>query len=137
MIGQIIGNYRILRKIGEGGMGAVFLARDLTLERDVAIKIISPHLAQNPNLMARFKIEAIAQAKLTHPNVVTIYSFNQEGDVYYIVMEYIEGESLKRIIRKKGFLPLNEALKIFLQILSAIEFAHKKGGRLRGGLGEG
>ncbi len=127
MIGEVIGNYRILKKIGEGGMGAVFLARDLTLERDVAIKIIAPHLARNPNLMARFKIEAIAQAKLNHPNVVTIYSFNQEGDVYYIVMEYIEGESLKKIIKERGPLPLEEALKIFLQVLSAIEFAHKKG----------
>ncbi len=127
MIGEVIGNYRILKKIGEGGMGAVFLARDLTLERDVAIKIIAPHLARNPNLMARFKIEAIAQAKLNHPNVVTIYSFNQEGDIYYIVMEYIEGESLKKIIKERGPLPLQEALRIFLQVLSAIEFAHKKG----------
>ncbi len=126
MIGKIIGNYKILSKIGEGGMGAVYLAKDLTLEREVALKIIAPRLAKNPKLMARFKIEAIAQARLTHPNVVTIYSFEQVGDLYFIVMEYIEGQSLKSLI-KSGQLDIPRAVEIFKQVLSGVAFAHSKG----------
>ena len=126
MIDKIIGNYRIIRKIGEGGMGTVFLAKDLTLEREVALKIINPTFASNSRLMARFKIEAIAQARLNHPNVITIFSFEQVGDLYFIVMEYIEGESLKDIIKKKKLTP-EKALHIFRQVLNAIEFAHRKG----------
>ena len=126
MIGKIIGNYKILSKIGEGGMGAVYLARDLTLEREVALKIIAPRLAKNPKLMARFKIEAVAQARLTHPNVVTIYSFEQVGDLYFIVMEYVDGKSLKSMI-KAGELDLKKSLDIFNQILSGVSFAHSRG----------
>ncbi|GEM_PF-3551809 len=126
MIGKIIGNYKILSKIGEGGMGAVYLAKDLTLEREVALKIIAPRLAKNPKLMARFKIEAVAQARLTHPNVVTIYSFEQVGDLYFIVMEYIDGESLKSLI-KSGKLDIPRAVEIFKQVLSGVAFAHSKG----------
>ena len=126
MIDRIIGNYRIVKKIGEGGMGTVFLARDLTLERDVALKVVNPTLASNPRLMARFKIEAIAQARLNHPNVITIFSFEQEKDLYFIVMEYIEGKNLKEIIKKRE-LTLKGALSIYRQILHAINFAHSKG----------
>ncbi len=126
MIGKVIGNYRILSKIGEGGMGAVYLARDLTLEREVALKIIAPRLAKNPKLMARFKIEAVAQARLTHPNVVTIYSFEQVGDLYFIVMEYIDGKSLKTMI-ESGELDIKESLEIFKQILAGVSFAHSRG----------
>ncbi|MGE5343519.1 MAG: protein kinase domain-containing protein [Candidatus Omnitrophota bacterium] len=127
MIGTIIGNYRILKKIGEGGMGAVFLARDTFLERDVAMKVIAPHLARNPGLMARFRIEAIAQAKLNHANIVTIHSFNQEQDTYYIVMEFVEGKNLKDFILENGPLPLSQALKIFSQILEGMAYAHSRG----------
>lgn len=126
MIGAIIGNYKIIRKIGEGGMGAVYLARDLTLEREVALKVIAPALAQKPRLMARFKIEAIAQARLNHPNVVIIYSFEQVGDFYFIVMEYIRGKSLKEMIKKRE-LSFLRALDIYKQVLKAVEFAHSKG----------
>lgn len=127
MIGNIIGNYRIMRKVGEGGMGAVYMARDLSLERDVAIKIIAPELARNPGLMARFRIEAIAQAKLNHTNIVTIHSFNQEKDLYFIVMEFVEGSTLKEFIKTNGKIPMVQALKIFSQILDAIATAHAKG----------
>ena len=126
MIGRVLGNYKIINKIGEGGMGAVYIAKDLTLERKVALKIIAPRLAKNPKLMTRFKIEAVAQARLTHPNVVTIYSFEQIGDLYFIVMEYIDGVSLKQLI-KTGKLDLNRALDIYKQVLNGIAFAHLKG----------
>ena len=127
MIGKILGNYRILKKIGEGGMGSVYLARDLSLEREVAIKIIAPELARNPGLMARFRVEAIAQAKLNHTNIVTIHSFDQEKDIFYIVMEYMEGKTLKAAIKEKKNIPVVQALKIFSQLLGGIAYAHASG----------
>jgi len=116
-----------LKKIGEGGMGSVYLARDLSLEREVAIKIIAPDLARNPVLMARFRVEAIAQAKLNHTNIVTIHSFDQEKDIYCIVMEYMEGKTLKAAIKEKENLPVVQALKIFTQLLAGIAYAHSRG----------
>ena len=127
MIGDVIGNYRILKKLGEGGMGIVYLARDMTLEREVALKIISTELARNPGLMARFRVEAIAQAKLNHHNITSIHSFDQEKNNYYIVMEYVNGKTLKAIIKEKEQIPLPEALNIFSQILTGIAYAHSQG----------
>jgi len=127
MIGQILGNYRILKKLGEGGMGSVYLARDLSLEREVGIKIIAPELARNPGLMARFRIEAIAQAKLNQGNIVTIHTFDQEKDIYYIVMEFMDGKTLKAEINEKGVIPVSHALRIFSQLLAGIAYAHANG----------
>jgi serine/threonine-protein kinase len=127
MEGKILGNYQILRRIGEGGMGAVYLARDVGLERDVAVKIISPELARNPGLMARFRVEAIAQARLNHSNIVTIHSFEQQKDIYYIVMEYVEGKTLKEMIKEREKIPVKQALKIFSGLLTGIAYAHQKG----------
>jgi serine/threonine protein kinase len=127
MIGDIIGNYRVLKKLGEGGMGTVYLARDLSLEREVALKIISPELARNPSLMARFRVEAIAQAKLNHTNITVIHSFDQQKDIYYIVMEFVDGKTLKQVVREKGKIPLKEAADIFSQILQAVAYAHSRG----------
>jgi serine/threonine-protein kinase len=127
MIGKILGNCRILKKLGEGGMGSVYLARDLTLEREVALKIIAPELARRPGLMARFRVEAIAQARLNHSHIVTIHSFDQEKDIYYIVMEYVDGKTLKAVIKEKGSLPAAQALPIFLQVLDGIAYAHSQG----------
>lgn len=124
---KLLGNYRILKKIGEGGMGAVYLARDVGLEREVAIKIISPELARSSHLMARFRVEAIAQARLNHPHIVTIHSFEQQEDTYYIVMEYMDGKTLKEMLREKGKLPVELVLRIFLQLLEGITYAHRKG----------
>lgn len=127
MIGKILGNCRILKKLGEGGMGSVYLARDLTLEREVALKVIAAELARRPGLMARFRVEAIAQAKLNHSHIVTIHSFDQEKDIYYIVMEYVDGKTLKAVIKEKGCLPAAQALPIFLQVLDGIAYAHSRG----------
>jgi len=127
MIGQTLGNYRILEKLGEGGMGAVYLADDISLERHVAIKIISPLLARRSELMARFRVEAIAQARLNHSNIVTIHSFDQQNDVYYIVMEYVEGKTLKKLIRDRGKIPEQEALIIISRLLDGLSYAHARG----------
>jgi serine/threonine-protein kinase len=127
MIGEILGNYRILKKLGEGGMGTVYLARDLSLEREVALKIISPELARNPRLMARFRVEAIAQAKLNHSNITVIHSFDQEKDSCYIVMEFVDGKTLKNVIKEEGAIPVDRALNIFSQVLEGIAYAHSRG----------
>lgn len=132
-IGSTLGNYRILKRIGSGGMGTVFLARDLALERDVALKVISPELARNPVLMNRFRVEAIAQAKLNHNNIVTIHtfckddSFNKNNETYYFVMEYVDGTTLKNLIQKDGPMPVNPGLKLFAQILDGMGYAHARG----------
>jgi serine/threonine protein kinase len=127
MEGKTIGNYRILDKIGEGGMGSVYLAHDLTLERDVAIKIISPDLARIPHLMARFRVEAIAQARLNHTNIVTIHAFDHQEETYYIVMEYVAGKTLKTIIKEKGKIPMQQALRIAARVLDGLCCAHSQG----------
>ena len=127
MIGEILGNYRILKKLGKGGMGTVYLVRDLSLEREVALKVISPELARNPRLMARFRVEAIAQAKLNHSNITVIHSFDQEKDSYYIVMEFVDGKTLKNVIKEEGTIPVDRALKIFSQVLEGIAYAHSRG----------
>ncbi len=127
MIGEVLGNYRVLKKLGEGGMGTVYLARDLSLEREVALKVISPELARNPRLMARFRVEAIAQAKLNHSNITVIHSFDQEKESYYIVMEFVDGKTLKNVIKEEGTIPVDRALKIFSQVLEGIAYAHSRG----------
>jgi len=127
MKGERLGNYRILEKIGSGGMGSVYLAKDIVLEREVAIKIISSEYANRPDLMARFKVEAVAQAKLNHPNIITIHSFKQEKNIYYIVMEYVQGKTLKKIISEKGRIPVVTSLKYMTRVISAISYAHSRG----------
>jgi serine/threonine protein kinase len=127
MESRTLGNYRILEKIGAGGMGSVYRAHDMSLEREVAIKIISPELARNPNLMARFRVEAIAQARLNHSNIVTIHSFDQQGETYYIVMEYVPGTTLKTLIEEKGTIPVSQALHIAGGILDGLDYAHARG----------
>ncbi len=127
MIGEILGNYRILKKLGAGGMGAVYLARDLSLEREVALKVIAPELARNPQLMARFRVEAIAQAKLNHSNITAIHSFDEVEGYCYIVMEFVDGNTLKNIIKEKNKIPLPEVINIFSQVLEGIAYAHSRG----------
>ncbi len=122
-----LGHYQLLRRLGEGGMGTVYLARDTLLERDVAVKVISPEFIGDPELMARFRVEAIAQARLNHPNIVTIHSFSQTDGTYIIVMEYVPGKTLKQLIKEKGKLSQTYALMITMSILDALSFAHSKG----------
>lgn len=125
MANKVFANYEILKKLGEGGMGAVYLARDLNLEREVAIKIIAPELSRHDRLVSRFRVEAIAQAKLNHTNIVTIHSFSQEKNIYYIVMEYVDGKSLNILLKEQ--LPILQSLKIFSQILDGVAYAHSQG----------
>src|SRR5215468_7117832 len=102
MIGKVIGNYKIVEKIGEGGMGAVFRGLDTMLEREVAIKMLRPELSSQPQVVERFRTEAVTLARLNHPNIATLFSFLREGDDYFMIMEYVKGQSLDDVIRKFG-----------------------------------
>jgi serine/threonine protein kinase len=118
--------YEILQTLGQGGMGVVYLARQKKLDRLVAIKAISPYLAQEPEVRERFAAEASVLARLSHPNIVTLYDYIEEPDALYLVMEYVEGKPLSEIL-KAGPLPLESIRKYFTQILDAFAYAHSKG----------
>lgn len=126
MSGTVIGNYRIICKLGEGGMGQVFRAIDVTLQREVAIKILHPYLTQDEAMLQRFRAEAITLAKLNHPNIALLYSFIEHGDECFMVMEYVPGETLESLLRRCGALPLRQALELFCQVLRGFEHAHAK-----------
>jgi tRNA A-37 threonylcarbamoyl transferase component Bud32 len=127
MVGSVVGNYKIIDKIGEGGMGAVFKGVDLMLEREVAIKMLRPELARQPNVVERFRTEAVTLAKLNHPNVATLHSFFRQGEDFFMVMEYVRGETLDDVIRKNGAMPCDQAVEMFCMALEGIDHAHKMG----------
>ena len=124
--GKIIGNrYEVITKIGCGGMATVFKARDNVLNRNVAIKVLREEFTTDEEFIKRFNIEAQAAASLTHPNIVSIYDVGNEGDLHYIVMELIQGKTLKEIINENGVLPWKWSINISIQIASALEIAHR------------
>lgn len=126
MEGQILGNrYELLEKIGGGGMALVYKAKCKLLNRFVAVKILRPEFTNDEEFVKRFRIEAQAAASLSHPNIVSIYDVGHEGSIYYIVMEYIDGVTLKQYITERGRLGWREAVNISIQICSAIEHAHR------------
>jgi serine/threonine-protein kinase len=127
MIGRRIQNYKVLSLLGQGGMGAVYKVFDVKLERYAALKILSLNTTHNSTFIERFKREARNQAKLMHPNIVSVYGFVEEKDVLGIAMEYIEGDTLESIIREKGRIEFSYALEMIGQILNGIEFAHQQG----------
>jgi serine/threonine-protein kinase len=121
------GRYRILRKLGSGGMANVYLAEDEDLGRRVAIKILNERYASDDSFNERFRREAKSAAGLSHPNIVSIYDRGQAEDIPYIAMEVIEGRSLKELIMTAGPLPIPQAVEYAKQILSALRFAHRNG----------
>jgi serine/threonine protein kinase/tetratricopeptide (TPR) repeat protein len=126
--GTIIGErFEVLQLLGEGGMGAVYKAHDRELERDVALKLIRPELARNPEILQRFKHELILARQVTHRNVIRIFDLGQAAGHKYITMEYLDGRDLRSVLREKGKLPPEEAAKIVLQICRALEAAHAEG----------
>lgn len=127
MIGSVIGSYKVTEKIGEGGMGAVFKGIDTMLEREVAIKMLRPELASQPDIVERFRSEAVTLAKLNHPNIATLYSFLRQGEDFFMVMEFVRGQTLDDVIRKFGAIDCNRAIALFCQALEGIEHAHRMG----------
>lgn len=126
MIGKMLGNrYEILEKIGTGGMSVVYKAKCHLLNRFVAVKVLRQEFIDNAEFVKRFKVESQAAASLSHPNIVSIYDVGSEGDTYYIVMEYVDGITLKDYIVKRKILDWREAVGIAIQICSALEAAHK------------
>jgi len=116
--------YEILEKIGSGGMSDVYKTRDIKLNRFVAIKFLKPEFCEDKNFVKNFQIEAQSAAALLHPNVVSVYDVNQTDGTYYIVMEYVDGITLKKYIERNGRLPVKEATSIAIQIAQGIDAAH-------------
>jgi serine/threonine-protein kinase len=120
------GRYRMIRRIGSGGMARVFLAEDMDLHREVAIKVLQDRYNEDAQFVERFAREARAAAGLNHPNIVAIYDRGQADGSYYIAMEYLDGETLKDVILREGPLPERRAIDIALQLLAALRFAHRR-----------
>ena len=123
----IADRYEIVGKIGAGGMADVYKAMDLTLGRNVAVKVLKPEFSEDLNFVTKFRTEAQSAAGLEHPNIVNIYDVGSERGMHYIVMEYVEGITLKTYIEKKGQLSFKEAISIAIQVGRGIEAAHNKG----------
>ena len=126
MIGTTISHYRIIEQLGAGGMGEVYRARDIRLERDVAVKVLPPHLAGDPVALARFEREAIAVAALAHPNILSVFDVGSEGPTAYIVMELLEGATLRNSIAH-GPLPARKVIDYGAQIADGLAAAHERG----------
>jgi serine/threonine protein kinase len=121
------GRYQILGRLGMGGMAEVLHARDTELQRQVAIKLLKAELIDDPSFQARFLEEARAAAKLSHPNIVTIYDFGHEHGSYFIVMEYVPGTDLKALLKQRSPLPLDESVELMAQICAGVGYAHRSG----------
>src|ERR1700688_3569677 len=124
-VGNIVAErYEILKMLGEGGMGAVYKARDHELDRLVALKVIRPELAGHPSILQRFKQELILARKVTHRNVIRIYDLGVAQGLRFITMEFIEGQDLASLLDERPKYPVEEAVKILRQVCSALEAAH-------------
>ena len=115
-----LGPYKLLKKLGEGGMAIVFLAEDTLLQRQVAIKILAPRLTADAGFLARFRREAQAAGQLTHPHIAGAYAVGEEQGLHYYVMEYCEGEPLQQFIEREGFVPWEKAVKIVLELATGL-----------------
>lgn len=119
--------YRLIAQQGSGGMAVIYKAQDVELSRTVAIKILRPSLTTDPAFLTRFRNEARSVANLQHPNIVTVYDVGNDGPTQFIVMEFVDGQDLKKIIKTEGILTVDRALKVIIQICSGIGFAHRAG----------
>ncbi|MGM9928894.1 MAG: Stk1 family PASTA domain-containing Ser/Thr kinase [Bacillus sp. (in: firmicutes)] len=124
---RIYGRYKIVEMIGGGGMANVYLAKDMILEREVAIKILRMDFNNDEEFIKRFNREAQSATSLAHPNIVSIYDVGEENDIYFIVMEYVKGYTLKQYIQQHHHIPIEKSMSIMEQITSAIEHAHQHG----------
>ena len=131
-IGKMLGGrYQIQEMLGQGGMSAVFKAVDTNLKRTVAVKLIHPHLSNDPTFITRFVDEAQAVAQLRHPNIVQVFDFNHDEGLYYMVQEFVPGETLQdrltKIHQAEKQMSLTQALKYMIDICHAVGYAHERG----------
>jgi serine/threonine-protein kinase len=126
---EIAGRYRLDRRLGAGGMSSVFVALDKVLEREVAVKLLAEHLAEDEAFVARFRREALAAAKLIHPNIVQVYDSgkDEESGRHFIVMEYVEGQSVADLLRNDNVLSVEEAIDVAVQACDGLDYAHRRG----------
>ena len=124
--GEMLGNYKFQTALGSGGMGEVYLAEDIRLNRKVALKLLPPHFTVNPDRVRRFEREARAASALNHPNIVTIYEIGQSDTTHFIATEFVDGKTLRQLINEKPF-TLNETLNVSMQIADALSGAHTAG----------
>ena len=126
MVGTTISHYKVIEKLGAGGMGEVYLAEDSRLDRKVALKILPQHLSERADLRERFEREARAVSSLNHPHICTLYDIGKQDSIHYLVMEHLEGETLAARL-EKGALPLEQTLQYAIQIADALDKAHRQG----------
>jgi anti-anti-sigma factor len=127
LVGKKLGRYRIESCLGKGSMGTVYLARESFLKRYVALKVLSPKLTNSPEALEKFKKEARLLAMLNHPNITSIFLFEEQDDVYYFVFEFVRGDTLEKVLVKKEKFSLRESAKIIYEVLKALAHAHKLG----------
>ena len=121
------GRYELHRRIARGGMADVYLARDQLLDRPVAVKVLFAQFAAEPSFVARFRREAQAAGKLNHPNIVAVYDWGEHEDTYFIVMEYVEGNTLADLIKSEGSVEPAKASRLASDVAGALGFAHRNG----------
>lgn len=127
MIGSVVGNYRIVERLGDGGMGAVYRAVDEMLDREVAIKVLKPELARNAQLIERFRQEAVALARLNHPRIATLHGLERHAESFLMIMEYVRGDTLEAIVQRSGRIAWARACELCAAVLDALDHAHDKG----------
>src|SRR3954471_1402442 len=126
MLGQRVGKYRVESRLGRGGMGTVYKAVDETLDREVAIKSLNADLG-DPDLLKRFRAEAVALARLNHPNIATLFELTEHEGQLLMVMEFVRGDTFERVAQREGPLPVGRAAQCCAQVLDALEHAHRAG----------
>ena len=127
LTGQTLGDFRILRRLGQGGMGQVYLAEQVPLKRHVALKLLKPELAANEVALKRFKQEAESVARVTHANIVQIYDIKETGGLHYMALEYVEGKNLREFLEKKGTVDVLFGLRVMTQVTAALQRASELG----------
>src|SRR6266566_3939876 len=127
MVGTVLGHYRIIRQVGYGGMSTVFLAEDINLGRDVAVKVFWPRPGETKDFLRRFSREARVLAQLDHPNILPVYDYGEQDGYAYLVMPYMAGGSLKDLLKVRQVLPPAEAIRLTTEALNALQYAHERG----------